>query len=102
MGYHGNINALVRQQPEILKQNPKKIGLDLRAENSFLKELGVSQEFFEIAQASDKGSPDKKTYLFLIPSPETFQKYGMSNVSGSQDSEVIKLLASKGFLLYYR
>lgn len=105
VGFHGNINALVKQNPEMIaKSNPyrEKFLEEMKVEMNFLEELGVSQEFFDLTQRADKGNDDNGKYSFLVPSPETFEKFGMKNIKGTQDQDLVKLLWEKGFLLLYK
>lgn len=66
----------------------------IKREEVFFKNLNVSQELFDITQRKDKGVGDKKEYQFLMPAPEVFVKYGITNVSGVQDPTMIRMLRS--------
>jgi len=100
VGYHGNMTALLAKDwGESVKEMKEKYNLtdeqieemyqrllkssDL--EKSYFASIGVSQNLFDRTQTPDKGMGDGVGYTFLVPKPETFERYGILNVSGSQD-----------------
>jgi len=100
VGYHGNMTALLAKDwDESVKEMKEKYNLtdeqieemyqrllkssDL--EKSYFASIGVSQNLFDRTQTPDKGMGDGVGYTFLVPKPETFERYGILNVSGSQD-----------------
>jgi hypothetical protein len=54
-------------------------------EKNYFASIGVSQSLFDRTQTPDKGMGNGVGYTFLVPKPETFERYGILNVSGSQD-----------------
>lgn len=100
VGYHGNMTALLAKDwDESVKEMKEKYNLtdeqieeiyqrllkssDL--EKSYFASIGVSQNLFDRTQTPDKGMGNGVGYTFLVPKPETFERYGILNVSGSQD-----------------
>lgn len=64
-------------------------------EKLFFSTLGVSQDLFERSCTSDKGLKDGNSYSFLLPTPQSFEKYGIKNVEGVQDAEVAQRYPGK-------
>lgn len=104
VGYHGNITALMKatSKEELINQM-KQSGLSdqqandfyqhyisnvLPREEAFFSRLGVSQDLFDRTQRPDKGM-GAGVYVALLPKPETFERYGIQNVSGEQSQYVI-------------
>jgi hypothetical protein len=103
VGYHGNVQAcfggdkwaetkqqliqkgLSEKEIESFYANTKQ---QIKEEERFLKLVGVSQELFNITCEPDKGANDGKEYAFLLPTKETFEKYGVLGVIGSQDQDI--------------
>ena len=54
-------------------------------EQKYLERAGVDQALFERTQKPDKGMGDGVPHHFLVPRPETFERYGIRNVLGRQD-----------------
>ena len=102
VGFHGNLTALVKEKPELLKQFPKKIAKEMAEERKFFNGLAISQDLFSLTQKADKGNNDNKNYLFLLPTKETFEKHGILNVEGSQDLSLLNLLNEKGVLMLHK
>ncbi|MBI2608143.1 MAG: hypothetical protein HYW47_00905 [Deltaproteobacteria bacterium] len=100
VGYHGNITAFLKfdwektakelkeeqgmndEQVELFRQQLEQSS---RLEQDFLVDVGVSQDLFDRSQQSDKGKGDGENYALFLPSPESFEKYGIANVTGNQD-----------------
>jgi hypothetical protein len=100
VGFHGNITALMGQSwDEAARKLKEEGGLsdqqisELHArfmasaeiEQKYLEKAGVHQALFERTQKPDKGMDDGVTYHFLLPGPETFERYGIRNVVGRHD-----------------
>ena len=100
VGYHGNMTALLamdwgKNAREMKVKNgltDKQIEsfhshlLELaQLEKKYLATIGVNQSLFNRTQSEDKGMGDGKSYTFLCPKPETFELYGIKNVTGHQD-----------------
>lgn len=118
VGYHGNITALLRQDPQnaglraqLEKSGMKKAERDKmladfirkQKENSlrekrFLREISVSQLLFDRTQQSDKGTGDAKDYTFLLPLPATFAQYGIREVVGTQDFDLGQAMGMNNLL----
>lgn len=58
-------------------------------EREFQRQVGISQEIFDVTQIDDKGEGSGQPYMFLIPSSETFARYGIHGVRGSSDVEFV-------------
>lgn len=54
------------------------------SDHNYFTTLGIKQEFFDLSFQNDKGLNDGNFYEFLLPSPQTFAKYGFKNVKGQQ------------------
>lgn len=54
------------------------------ADYKYFIKVGIKQEFFDLCFKLDKGMNDGKFYEFLLPTPQTFTKYGFKNVKGQQ------------------
>jgi hypothetical protein len=118
VGYHGNITALLKRDPsnmEIRKQltdakvDPKEIErivVDFTVqrrsnsvmEQEFLVKIGVSQALFERTQNPDKGAGAGKNFTFLLPSPSTFARYGILEVTGEQNFEMGQAMGMNNLL----
>lgn len=100
VGFHGNATALMAQDwHEVARKFKEEGGLsdqqisELHArfmalaeiEQKYLESAGVEQALFERTQKPDKGMGDGVPYHFLVPRPETFERYGIRNVLGRQD-----------------
>ncbi|MFM7689844.1 MAG: hypothetical protein ACKPAC_10375 [Alphaproteobacteria bacterium] len=100
VGFHGNATALMAQDwYEVARKFKEEGGLsdqqisELHArfmalaeiEQKYLERAGVDQALFERTQKPDKGVGDGVPYHFLLPRPETFERYGIRNVVGHQD-----------------
>lgn len=100
VGFHGNATALMAQDwHEVTRKFKEEGGLsdqqisELHArfmalaeiEQKYLERAGVDQALFERTQKPDKGVGDGVPYHFLLPRPETFERYGIRNVVGHQD-----------------
>jgi len=100
VGFHGNLTALMAQDwHEAARKFKEEGGLsdqqisELHArfmalaeiEHKYLERAGVDQALFERTQKPDKGMGDGVPYHFLLPRPETFERYGIRNVVGRQD-----------------
>ena len=110
VGYHGNSHACfaknyvsddaiqkLREKYKGYGMNAEQIEMAIsmatemdRREQGLLKRLGVSQDLFVRTCTADKGMNDGKGYDFLLPTPATFEKYGIKNVVGIQDQETIE------------
>jgi hypothetical protein len=64
-------------------------------ETQFFRQIGVSQEFFDKTQIEN----DNGLYDIFIPSPTTFSKYGMKNIEGEEDLNVLRSMP--GFTIRY-
>lgn len=100
VGYHGNMTAmLAKDWDELVKEMKEKYNLtdeqieemhqrllkSSELEKNYFASIGVSQSLFDRTQTPDKGMGNGIGYTFLVPKPETFERYGILNVSGSQD-----------------
>lgn len=100
VGYHGNMTALLAKDwDESVKEMKEKYNLtdeqieemyqgllkSSDVEKNYFASIGVSQSLFDRTQTPDKGMGNGVGYTFLVPKPETFEQYGILNVSGSQD-----------------
>lgn len=100
VGYHGNMTALLAKDwDESVKEMKEKYNLtdeqieemhqrllkSSELEKNYFASIGVSQSLFDRTQTPDKGMGNGIGYTFLVPKPETFERYGILNVSGSQD-----------------
>jgi hypothetical protein len=105
VGYHGNVKACFGDnkwdevEADFQSQGISKEDIlnaynyfqaEIKVEEKFLEKIGVSQKLFDRSCELDKGLNDGKVYEFLLPTPETFSKYGVFNIIGEQDTEVIK------------
>lgn len=101
VGFHGNLTALMAQDwHEAVRKFKEEGGLSdqqiselyarfialAEIEQKYLERAGVDQALFERTQKPDKGMGDGVPYHFLLPRPETFERYGIRNVLGRQDS----------------
>ncbi|WGL60664.1 hypothetical protein QEJ31_03485 [Pigmentibacter sp. JX0631] len=53
-------------------------------DHNYFTKIGLKQDFFDLSFKNDKGMNDGSFYEFLLPSPQTFAKYGFKNVKGQQ------------------
>lgn len=91
VGYHGNLTALIFEEPELRKEF-----LPLaKIEQAMLKEIKVSQDFFDLTQKNDKGMENNRNYPFMLPGPKTFEKYGIQGVVGTHDKKLVWQLQNK-------
>ncbi len=54
------------------------------ADYKYFLKIGIKQEFFDLCFKIDKGMNNGLFYEFLLPTPQTFVKYGFKNVKGQQ------------------
>ncbi|PIU01146.1 MAG: hypothetical protein COT74_01170 [Bdellovibrionales bacterium CG10_big_fil_rev_8_21_14_0_10_45_34] len=100
VGFHGNVTAFlaIDWQKVVVKLKEDKNLTDeqiaefhqrllasSKLEEELFAELGVSQTLFDRTQTPDKGMHNDVAYSFLVPKPETFIRYGIQRVKGSQD-----------------
>lgn len=105
VGYHGNVKACFGDKKwKEVEADFRAQGIDeddilsaynffqaeIKVEEKFLEKIGVSQGLFDRSCELDKGLNDGQVYEFLIPTQETFNKYGIFNIIGEQDTELIK------------
>lgn len=67
----------------------KKAITTYEAELAFFTEIGVSQNFFDRTQRSDKGEGDSNQYLFLLPKKTFFSRELGIEIVGDQDQEFV-------------
>lgn len=108
VGFHGNIGACNAAGPNreraiaemrrqgasdrTIRETLEREDKATREELRFLRIMGVEQELFVRTCTNDKGMGDGKSYVFLMPTTATFEKYGLSGVLGVQDpGELAKL-----------
>ena len=60
-----------------------------KQETHFFNQLGISQSLFDKSQLLDKGVGDDVPRSFLLPKPQTFNGYGIKNVTGEQSLEIL-------------
>lgn len=96
VGFHGNWRAMAatekfknqaalvepRKRYEILSYHEQKI----KQETEFFIKAGVSQKLFEKTQTEN----DSGLYDIYAPGPKQFRGYGIQDVVGIQDKEVLK------------
>lgn len=100
VGYHGNMTALLAKDwdasvkemkekynltDEQIEEMHQRLLKSSELEKNYFASIGISQSLFDRTQIPDKGMGDGVGYTFLVPKPETFERYGILNVSGSQD-----------------
>lgn len=118
VGFHGNATAAFYDLSDMMNfrekqdftmddfvlmaqfwgENSKRKLLDLydeysmavEIEKELFKNLGVSQQLFDRSQRHDKRMNNQASYSFLLPKPETFAKYGVKNVIGDQNHEILR------------
>lgn len=83
-----NPNATEEQIANSIRDSHAQTGLDVRDEAVLNQERGVSQQLFDISCLPDKGAGDGKEYEFLLPTRQTFEKYGLHGVTGEQDRDL--------------
>jgi hypothetical protein len=105
VGFHGNTKAcftgkkweerakkflnagLTQDQVDEVYQDIQET---IKVEEQFLAMVGVSQEIFDITCTDEKGMSDGKSYSVLLPLPATFERFGIFNVTGTQDLDQVK------------
>lgn len=100
VGYHGNMTALLAQSweenakkmkeeynltDEQIEETHQRLMNSAKLEKDYFSKIGVDQSLFDRTQTPDKGMGNGINYTFLVPKPETFEHYGISNVIGHQD-----------------
>lgn len=100
VGYHGNITALLAQSweenakkmkeeynltDEQIEEMHQRLMNSAKLEKDYFAKIGVDQSLFDRTQIPDKGMGNGINYTFLVPKPETFKRYGITNVIGNQD-----------------
>lgn len=102
VGFHGNTRASVGREgvDAFIEDLPSELGEAEREayraeleqtlvwEHAFFADLGIDQTLFERTQRADKGMDDGEVYAFLLPTPATFERYGIRNVNGKQSMAV--------------
>ncbi len=96
VGFHGDWKAMV--QSDNFKKEAVGIEPTLRAkllayhlqkvreETEFLLRAGAAQELFDKTQEEN----DNGLYDVYLPGPKIFDKYGIKNVVGTQDMEIVR------------
>ena len=107
VGFHGNITGCdnpaqrekdaedMRRQgadEKTIQETFAREALAEKEEARFLQIMGVDQALFNRTCTVDKGMGDGKSYVFLLPTRRTFEKYRLYGVVGEQDPAVIKAL----------
>lgn len=100
VGYHGNMTALLAQSweenakkmkeeyhltDEQIEEMHQRLKNSAKLEQEYFATIGVNQSLFDRTQNPDKGMGNGTNYTFLVPKPETFERYGITNVIGIQD-----------------
>lgn len=68
----------------------KKMVQTYEIEKKFFSSRGISQNFFDMTQLTDKGENDGEKYLFLLPSSEYFNRELHIKVNGDQDIDFVE------------
>lgn len=135
VGFHGNIVSLYKETTNKIKSLDDFVNIQLPQEKgtmsnqevlesysnfsmslyhvmvadySYFAKLKINQKFFDLSFKKDKGKGDGNFYEFLLPSAETFTKYGIKNVRGQQkfQQETVSYLDEQnndinGFKFFY-
>jgi hypothetical protein len=105
VGFHGNVRACFMgareaewaaefrrrfkaSDADVLRSRISR-ALEAADESRLLGLRGVSQELFERSCRPDKGRKDGRAYAYLLPKPETFERYGLRGVVGEQAPAVM-------------
>lgn len=107
VGYHGNSRAYLESEKfrdDLGKVNPKEIAQRLpslrqmeKEEDAFFAAAGVPQDIFTRTQIEN----DAGLYDIYVPGPNAFLKYGIHNVVGSQNLNLIGRLKQENFKILY-
>lgn len=106
VGFHGNIGECARReggaeawarkwaprdasQSELAAESARYQSL-ITAEQSYLAATSIDSALFFDSCAPDKGMNDGITYSFLLPSADTFARYGFGQIDGTQDTLLLK------------
>lgn len=107
VGFHGNIKGCdtpehraketesMRRQgasDQTIRETFAREKTAMLDEARFLAMMAVDQALFDRTCTEDKGMKDGKTYVFLLPTRTTFEKYRIFGVVGDQDPTLIKRL----------
>jgi hypothetical protein len=100
VGFHGNWRAMIKSpnfQRESMQVEPVTRGRLLayheqkvHEETEFLRLTGVSQELFDKTQQEN----DNGLYDIYLPGTRVFARYGVRNVEGEQNLDVLRSLPS--------
>lgn len=72
-----------------------KFRATLLLENEFMNKKNIRQDLFNLTQAPDKGEENGKMFMFLIPSPDFFKKYGFKIESGENSEGFVRMFNSR-------
>ncbi len=104
VGFHGNIGECARReggaeawarrwapknasQAELAAESARYRAL-ISTEQAYFASTSIDSAIFFDSCAPDKGLNDGVTYSFLLPSSETFARYGFGPIEGKQDTEL--------------
>ncbi len=86
---------------EKIAANMESFEREIADENRFMDLMGVSRALHIRACRDDKGLPGNRNIEFLMPKPETFEKYGIRGVVGTHDPKALLLLDVLMFGSFY-
>ena len=96
VAFHGSgseaAKAFLLQSSKI--KNKSKIAAEnmVKLDTAFFEKIGVDEKLFALSQKQDKGKGNNKVYHFLIPSIEVMHRYGIKDISGQQNTYILKEL----------
>jgi len=86
---------------EKIAANMESFEREIADEYKFMDKVGVSRELHIRACRDDKGLPGKGFTEFLLPKPETFEKYGIHGVVGTHNTKVLLVYDAIMFGRFY-
>lgn len=107
VGYHGSLRAYLESEKfrdDVSKIDPKIVAHRLpqlrqtaKEEDAFFAAAGVPLDIFNRTQIEN----DAGLYDIYVPGPNAFAKYGIRNVVGSQDLDLMRSLQQENFKILY-
>lgn len=96
VGYHGNLRAYLESEkfrddikqadPKVLADRLPKLRQMAKEEDAFFAAANVPQDIFNRTQLEN----DTGQYDIYVPGPNAFLKYGIQNVAGRQDYNLMR------------
>lgn len=106
VGFHGNIGECARREggaeawarkwapkdasPSVLAADSARYAALIADERAYFAATSIDMAIFFDTCAPDKGINDGVTYSFLLPSADTFARYGFDHIDGMQDEVLLK------------